>query len=495
MIVTDLSKRLHEALMDPDPRESETRIKASVADAMAAFDPSAKVSLTSYFNHSLAPDMVLSWGKVERQVFLRFTDNVRELVHDIDQLGRLDPLVFGLSTPSADAVEDNSIHERSKQADVLFTAPDALDALTHRDAPAATDRMLRNSLAQGGRGALVDGTRATSLADTVHDGFDAASTGAVSSTRMAVTAIGEYFREGQAKRLNRVMQAVWEAAGARLDQFPGAADLSERLSDLSLLYLLQFMDTPDAAFWRGIGRGLDFGQVLSLQPIADLANFQHLLNANLDVLRARACYILDMSLFDEDAQAYLWGIDVKAGEGSVVLTLRGPGFQAFITRSKDELESRVPTEDRACPDVGAFTERASVTRLVAVDVSGGGKHVSFRDDNDTFDTRFVGAATSQLTSPFVDKATVATPSGRVTVDFKRSTGTGITKSETSLRDLVKPSVNLLVALRPTWREALDLFLSVAEQSYGVDEPDMLPFHDEELNSLEGDGAEDLPIEP
>ena len=90
-----LEQRVEDALLDRNPRESEHRVKEAVADALHVFDPSATVKVTSYFNHTWAPDMVLTWGRVERPVFLRFTDNLPELGEDIELLDRLDPLVFG----------------------------------------------------------------------------------------------------------------------------------------------------------------------------------------------------------------------------------------------------------------------------------------------------------------------------------------------------------------------------------------------------------------
>src|SRR3954465_13182656 len=66
--MSTLESRVADALLDPNPRESESRVKATVADALGDFDPSAKLTVTTYFNHTYAPDMVMSWGSVERPV-------------------------------------------------------------------------------------------------------------------------------------------------------------------------------------------------------------------------------------------------------------------------------------------------------------------------------------------------------------------------------------------------------------------------------------------
>lgn len=259
--MTTLQQHVLDALLDRDPRQSEHRVKEAIAGALSTFDPSATLKITTYFNHTYAPDMMLSWGKVERPVFLRFTDNVPELGQDIAMLDRLDPLVFGLSTPDLSNADENRLDEKSRAADVLLTTPAAVEELTERRAPAVTDRMLRNSLAHAGRGALVATSDARALADTFTRGFTSAASGQVAETRETLSTIGRYFAVGQARRLNRVVQAVWEGGGSRLDQYPGDAEPSTDVGSLPLLYLVQFMDTEDKSFWRGVGRNLTIEQL------------------------------------------------------------------------------------------------------------------------------------------------------------------------------------------------------------------------------------------
>lgn len=427
--MTTLQSRVADALFDPNPRQSEHLVKATIADALASFDPSATLTVTTYFNHTYAPDMVMSWGKIERPVFLRFTDNVPELGHDIDLLDELDPLVFGLSTPPEEEVVKNRLDERSRAANIFLTTPSAVEELTSRPAAAATDRMLRNSLAHGGRGALVGREDADQLAETLHTGLGSAAEGQVDGTRLALATIDRYFGRGQASKLNRVVQAVWEGGGSRLDQFPGDADLASDVGVLSLVYLLQFMDTDDPSFWRGVGRGLSVDQLVELarDNATGGDNFQHLVNANLDVLRARACLILDMRMMD-DPDGLRWGVDLPVSDMAPALTLRGPAFQAFVTSSKEGLTGRLGKPGPGMP-VETYLERTNESQIAAVSVSVGGKHLSLSDDSGTTDGEFLQAATSGLPAAQVDKVTVTTPSGRVTVDFPQRTGTGVTRSD------------------------------------------------------------------
>lgn len=487
--MSTLEQHVLDALLDRDPRESEHRVKSAIADALSAFDPTATVKVTSYFNHTFAPDMLLSWGQAQRPVFLRFTDNVPELGHDIEMLDKLDPLVFGLSTPTASSVVENRLDERSRNADVLLTTPTAVEELTGREAPAATDRMLRNSLAHAGRGALIGSSNARELADTFAQGLTSAAGGEVGGTREALATIEHFFAVGQARRLNRVVQAVWEGGGARLDQYPGDPELSADVGSLPLLYLVQLMDTDDLSFWRGVGRNLTLEHLVDLghADAADYENFQHLINANLDVLRARACHVLDMRLYDDSEPPTLkWGVDLPVSETPPALTLVGPGFLVYAARSRGELDPRVRKPGSGIP-VEEYIERTQKASVTAVNVSVGDKHLALSADSGMTDSEFLEAATSGLPSAMVDRATVTTPTGRVTVDFPQSTGTGVTRSDTLLAHLLHATTMLLVPLKPDERERLTEFLAATSRT-GASENAAQPPLIEEADEPDSDEA-------
>jgi len=479
----ELESRLNLALDHPDPFESEKRIKETVADALHALDSSAALNVTRHFNHSYAPDMVLSWGTVHRPVYLRFTDDVPELAHDIQRLDPLDPLVFGLTTPGVQAVHDARLDEVSRETDTFFTTPAAVDALTSAERSTPTDRMLRNSLAQGGRGALVARDDAEALAKTVSDGFAAAAQGSVTPTRAALNAIGRHFLSTQTTRLTRVMQAVWERT-SRADQFPGETEVTGRLNALSLAYLLEYMDTEDHGFWRGVGRGLDLDQVLALYEVAQLSNFQHLVKANLDVVRARACLVLDMALLDGvEATPFLWSVEPASRTAGLALALRGPAFQALVTAKKEHLNPRLGAKALAGIDIDTFSARAAATRLAAVDVTVGGMHVQVSAEGAQFDQGVLADATVQLRSPLVDATLVSTPTGRVTVDFTRMTGTARTNADPLMADLLTASVTLLADLEPEERVSVINFLDHAPEVNLAGE-ETLTFDDAEAEDLE-----------
>jgi len=130
--------------------------------------------------------------------------------------------------------------------------------------------------------------------------------------------------------------------------------------------------------------------------------------------------------------------------------------------------------------ISAYVERTSSAHIAGVSVSLGGKHLGLSDDSGTTDSEFLQATTSALPSAQVDKAIVATPSGRVTVDFPLRTGTGMTRSDNLVADLILATTNLLVPLDPDQHEALTQFLHVTGRSRTThdEDADMLPFEEE-----------------
>lgn len=72
----------------------------------------------------------------------------------------------------------------------------------------------------------------------------------------------------------------------------------------------------------------------------------------------------------------------------------------------------------------------------------------------------------------MDRATVSTPTGRITVDFPRSTGIGVTRSETLLANVLHASVMLLVPMEEEAQAQLAEYLTVSsEVSAAPDEDD------------------------
>lgn len=441
-----LEQHVRDALDEVDPRVSEQRVKSAIAGALGEFDPTASLELTSHFNHTFAPDMMMRWGRIERPVFLRFTDNLLDLKQDLSILDEHDPIVFGLATPSSELVDELELGDKSRDADLLLAAPEAVEKLTQNTNTNSTGRMLRNSLAHSGRGAIVDSAEASMLAQAFSRSFASAAEGNADETRSGLEIIDEYFTLDQSLRLSRVLQAVWEGGGSPLHEFPGTPELSANVGGVSLAYLLQLMDTDDLNFWRGVGRGVDLDDILSFitPEIARLQNFQSLINANLDTLRARACQVVDLGMLETSFdRRFEWGVEVTDASRPSALRLRGPGFSAAVAKSREEL-GPVATSRAEPLSVETFLGRAGGDDIVSLSIRDGDRHLELTDDNGAIDGNFIKAATSRLVSPAIEKIVVATSTGRVRVDFPNCTGVGVTKSDTLMADVLGATLEYLI---------------------------------------------------
>jgi hypothetical protein len=96
-------------------------IKHAVRNEVSAVDPVVEAHFTDYFNHSIAPDMVLRWpgeGR-ERFLFVRPTGDPGWLLNDLRLISDFHPLVFSLedlsSTPEPNgfASARQSLEERA----------------------------------------------------------------------------------------------------------------------------------------------------------------------------------------------------------------------------------------------------------------------------------------------------------------------------------------------------------------------------------------------
>lgn len=206
--------QIRDGLFDPSPRESIFRVKAAVANELAALDDTAQIRSTDFFNHTFAPDFVMTWpDKVERPVFLRMSYDLDALVEDVALIDAKDPFIFGL-TPNEGTATDERIDEAVEETGAMFTEPDALERLIERKKTDSTANMLSNAIAQGGRGTFV-GDEAVEFAEVVSRGFEAAADVKADGTAEAISEIEDRLGSTQAWRMNRVLQPSGKAARGR----------------------------------------------------------------------------------------------------------------------------------------------------------------------------------------------------------------------------------------------------------------------------------------
>lgn len=450
---SDYSRLIREALGDPSPRESVERVKFAVAQELSALDTSARVTSTNYFNHTFAPDFVLRWDdRSERSVFLRLSDEPEWLAEDIALVAADAPLVLDLAQRPDDA-DLGVLTEAADQHRAMVSQPEALERLIARKPTDTTASMVSNALAQGGRGLFV-GDDAVDFAETVASGFDAASQAESGGTAEAITELHDSLGEAQASRMTRVLQAVWESSEGLLADFPGERDLSGRLNLDSLRYLLTYVERDDKPFWQRVGRGLRLRDITDLGIKMPDANITRLIQANLDVLQARACAVFGNPLaIDGDTPELDWSM--RDG----FLSLEGPTYFVLASETKAELEPKIK-DGQVVPGIDTFVKRATPGVLDEVSLRTGTEVVIVRNEEGTIDSdRLTEVAGHRSTTTGVEKAKVKSPTGRVTVGFKTATGTRQTRSNLLMADLLQASIPLILTLEEEQRESLSDFLA------------------------------------
>ncbi|MFC5788931.1 hypothetical protein EDM22_01330 [Agromyces tardus] len=450
----DYSQMIREALADPSPRDSVDRVKTAVAKELEALDASAQVKSTNYFNHTFAPDFVLRWrDNTERSVFIRITDEPEWLAEDISYVTAHAPLVLDLSQRPKDT-DLGVLRDAAAEHQAMVSGPEALERLIDRKPDDSTATMVSNALAQGGRGLFVQ-DEAVEFAQAVASGFDAAAQAETARTASAVEEITENLGEVQASRMTRVLQAVWEGSDGRLEDFPGTRDLSGRLNLDSLRYLLNYMDSGDRTFWQRIGRGVRLRDLTELGIELPNPNVSRLIQANLDVLQARACAVFGnpMAIDGADAVELTWSIRDR------FLTLEGPSYFVLTSESKEEIEPKI-RPGQPVPSIDDFIERADPDALDEVTLRTGTELVIVHNEEGPINgDRLTEVAGQRATTTGVEKAKVKSPTGRVTVDFRTATGTRQTRSNLLMADLLQATIPLVLTLEDDDRESLAEFLA------------------------------------
>jgi hypothetical protein len=462
MGTSHFSSLITEGLYDPSPKESAFRVKNAVSLELENLDPTAKIHRTDYFNHTFAPDFVLSWpDQIDRHVYLRFTYDLVSVADDVSLIDRRNALIFGLTRPEDDRAGLDSIADAASTHDAMFTDAEALENLIDRKKTSATVNMLNNALAQGGRGVLL-GEQANDLAHTIENGFSGAEQIQIEPTSDAVLAIRANLDTPQAWRMNRVLQAVWEGSSGALEAFPGERDLSGKLNSDALQYLVSYMETDDLSFWRRVGRTLRIPQIEALKTDGDSRNVDRLISANLDVIRARAYAVFQDPLGVEtpitaEDESFRWS--VRSGR----VRLSGPKFYATIGETKSELRHE-SAEGRAGITVPTFVERSSETKLNEVTIRSDRDIVIARNEDGALDKdRLLGLSSQLGPGAEILEATVQSGTGRVTADFRTYTGTGQTRSNVLLADLVLSSLPLLEDFSEAEKEDLRGFLTYTDR--------------------------------
>jgi len=398
-------------------------IKNAVKDEVSAVDPSVRVRFTDYFNHSVAPDLVLEWPHEDRKrpLFVR-SASAAWLLNDMRLIASHHPVIFtleDLGTESA-ATPRKSLQAAAATAGTWVTDSTGTEAIADVRARSPILGMLGQALVRGGRG-VADAPEVRKLVNATQRGFAGAAKGAERPARSAVKAIEGHLDRDQAGRLTRLLRAVWEGHGADGASFPTTASLGTLTAD-DLSYLLSIPSDGSPDFWTKIGRAVSTELLASVRVDDPSPNLQALVSASLDRLEAKGVRLIDepYELFEPDDYPR-WIVTRNR------LALRGQNWTAYLAARRTE--EFPPTEDAELPDYPTITSRATAnrTRISQVQIEGHDTAVTVesRQGEEVLGRDELNAIVERMGNAPLREAVAVLPDGRnVKVDFPQRTASG-----------------------------------------------------------------------
>ena len=401
-------------------------IKDAAIRQLKMMDPRLDISKTDHFNHTFAPDMVITWpgrDSQERWVYLRLSDNARDLSHDIPVIGRHEPIVVSISRTGAEEVSkvgDGEIARDAVASDTMITDLDGMAAITANQKTSPTTKMLGATLARGGRGvftpAVVEDAKAT-----LDKGFAGAGELDSNAVNGATALLSIMLRPQEGSLISRFLEAIWVAKGGRISLFPGAISGNPALDDETWGFLLELEQINDLNFWRQLGASLSLQQLARLKNSSNL-NLHNLVRANANRIVARRVRVLrrEERLLEDlpDYDDWLWRTE------NGLLTLRGPNSTAYIS---DDKEAIAGVDNTRAPglSVAEIRQRAKDRRVTRIIGSVGNEEIEIANHNRENVTssesvsRLVAGRESQV--QVVRAATMTDQDHTMNLDFTTST--------------------------------------------------------------------------
>lgn len=432
---------LRHALEFDSPDRRIDSLKTSVSNVLRSGDPSVRIRKTEYFNHTFAPDLVLSWPdeKRERLVFLRTNPNPEWLAADLKVIAPSHPIMLTLDDfgPEQNPSARKRLVMAAKEARALITDPDAIEEFVSPRTPITS--VLTNAVIRGGLG-LVDEQAARGVTESAIAGFSAAEHLEAEPIRSALATAEGILDDEQANRFSRLYQAVWEGQGGTPENFPSPRNLAGPLKGRDLSLLLATLTTEDVQFWRRIGRSLRLEQIVALGSESG-PNLGRLVEANLDRLLARGARVFGQSAPSSGEQRADWGVERGC------LALRGDGWTAYFAAKSNELP---PHETRRGVSVNTLIDgvRQLGVRMTDVKVQQSNFAISIEavGDADVVDSPDFGQLVARGDS-VAQTAAIAMSSGRnLIADFVTGTAMGHTNATFPLTELAQAAVRLLLEL-------------------------------------------------
>lgn len=217
---------LRDALADPHPRESQTRVHDLLARELGGITPGTAISTTGYFNHSWAPDFVLtSRDRGERLVFLRFDTHDAAFVDDLAYLRERDPVFVDLAEelPDTEVVPDEPASESIELGSTLVADVAAIDKWNLVARADSDVKVATNQVVMGGHG-RVTRTVAEEIVDEWHEASAAIKSAEIEDLRESLDAFAARLSPVASLDLESDLRTRWVAAGHAIDDFPGSDD-------------------------------------------------------------------------------------------------------------------------------------------------------------------------------------------------------------------------------------------------------------------------------
>ncbi|TDC63481.1 hypothetical protein E1258_10535 [Micromonospora sp. KC207] len=435
----------------PNPDDRVRVIKTLVGDRLAGADPASEVRFTEYFNHTFAPDMVLSWPREnrERLVFLRPSNNPRWISDELRWISANKPIVMSLHSGfGRDSEAEQHLAQEAHRSDVLVTDPDAVLEISQSDEPVVD--LLSHALLRGGRGVLNE-DMSRSVIEYTSAGFSGAEQLDAEPTGAAVELFAQLLEPEQAGRMTRVVQAVWEGHGGTASSFPRSSiGIAGPLTGEDVALLLGVVETEAIDFWHRVGRNISLEQ-LGEMDIEDFSpGLQSIVAANAERLSARGLRVVEQpDYLGEPELVPRWL--VKGG----CLVLRGWGWSAHFAASKSKLP---PEQDLRAPTLGEVRRRVRDAGLIVKNVGVRTPELTITFEStvgrDVMERKEV-AQHANRADTVVTTATVNVRAARGLIcDLRTGSASGHTNASYELRDYIRHALPLLLSMTREERAAV-----------------------------------------
>jgi hypothetical protein len=451
---TEFQRALDTVADYDDPGSKITVIKQAVRREVVEADPTVDTHFTDYFNHSVAPDIVLRWPgeHKERLLFVRQTGNADWLLNDLKFISTYSPLIFTLAGIDATAglTGENgreALDEAAIAGGTWITDPSGTQAVSDVRAQSPVLGMLSQALVRGGRG-VFNGAEVHNLADATEDGFEAAVSGSSSVTASAVRAIERHLNAEQSGRITRVLRAVWEGHGGAAARFPATSSTGKLTAD-DLSYLLEITSDATTEFWRRIGRSVSTELLGRAQVDDPSANLQALVSASLHILQAKGVRLLHEPWRLGESEDFPRWVVTRG-----CLALRGLSWTAYVAaRRAQELPVADESDKPHLPDLAELRNRAagSQVRITEVKLADSHRAVTYESTQggEILGDDELSQIEAELGDVRVDQATAAIPAGGIVeIDFPQRTAIGAESNTFLLGPLLSSLLPLLSGFSP-----------------------------------------------